>query len=1095
MKKLFISISVILCLLCMNIAYANVLEEDFSSSKGWHYTAKIYNTLNYNTLYNSGKHTSMSFADGTLSITNGYAQKTFDELTTGIVEVDFEAKRNGGISTVALVSSGGSMVSGIYQNGGTVYLNHEYGLSNYGGKPVSKLARRENKNFHKYVMKVNLDTGDVIVSVDGNEVSGLHVRNLTDVTRIAISYAEIKNLKIKHYYELDINDEQGIIHNIYDSGEITLTSESTLPDNTFLAAAVYRSGELIGVKTGEGTVTLTADDGDTIKGFLWQDGTMKPLTNGVVKASRVETTANALLREFENPESKYDFSEIKNKSFLEQENIVLYEREAPDDTRTLQQENAKANINREASWYSGEEDKPEQMLDLTHELADRTFSNGYTINITSNPLYYLLTGNIKKAEELIASKTSGYAFTDMSQYYMYFKYADMLSDEALANLKTTIYNECFNQTTGFSWNKGSSETALGAHHNQTYDGLVRGIFYGIAFDDAEVLSEAEDILDKIIASTAASGYAIGDYNSPCYGAMIWADLITLSDLLPEGDIKNKVDLLLNRVEAEIAVLYHSQTSNTVGPYARSGFGLAAGLNIRQNFPLMLYMLSDRGGFYKNNESSTYSFFYPLVAAYTHRLPEYIESIAYDKEYPYNVKIAKFRNATDGEYLIDPGLQVGHNDTVYQVEETTGYMTESYSLGSAPDTVWYMSGYRGQDNAFLARWKRSDTIKSLHDTPTLFSYYRYNSGMDGGESIFQPSEQGLSASAQYKNKAIVYSYPGKAEDEKLTDYQDNIYNMGTTIYITHPEDTKIYYEDELVAGEEVIAENNGKEARAKLNKLPYTAQSTNGTLYLEDKSIYAAVIPLNAAAVEIRDVTADCAPNGTIVPAYSINLLNVKSDEPKWFTQNERSAMRNGYIFEIAQKSEYSSLAAFKEHIRSGSFAVMEENGIWSTVYISGNDTLSLSFDTDNLYVTDITVNGEKQKNVFFNRVQDDICLYPKKAEDGYYNWNTSQTYKANPTVFYSDNLIQSQDSEIKIGDCTLENPDEAMVYIIYDKKTKAYTVGDLTAGENSFMLKTPYGNVSISNLNLGYAEFNGNTKELSLNKLVSDSTAQAVLVE
>ena len=127
MKKIFISISVILCLLCMNIAYANVLEEDFSSSNGWHYTEKIFNTLQYSTQYDAGKHKTMAFSDGIFSVTGGYAQKAFNELTTGVIEVDFEAKRNGDISTIALLSTGGNIVSGIYQNGGMLYLNHEYG--------------------------------------------------------------------------------------------------------------------------------------------------------------------------------------------------------------------------------------------------------------------------------------------------------------------------------------------------------------------------------------------------------------------------------------------------------------------------------------------------------------------------------------------------------------------------------------------------------------------------------------------------------------------------------------------------------------------------------------------------------------------------------------------------------------------------------------------------------------------------------------------------------------------------------------------------------------------------------------------------------
>ncbi len=1108
MKKIIIiTIFIIAIVSCLvNSAYAITLfEDDFSSSSGWHYSMYSYSTLNYGTIYNPEKHTDMTISDNTLSVANGFAHKTFTNVNSGILEISYEAKKHEAIGQTIIGGTGGKNVAGVYLSGLNINANHEYGQASLNGTLITKLPRRGVDDWHKYVIKADMDKCTATVTVDGVKTEEFPLRTPdTDAIRITFRDISVRNLKAERYYELEFSDETGKVNHIYDSGDITLAVNDEAAEGE-LIAAVYKAGKLISVKkSAENFVTVTAADGDEIKGFYFRNETLIPLTiNTSEVSSAEETKALRLLHDFENqnPESDFDLTSLKNKEFLELPDIVLYERATPDDTKTFQNSNTKKNTYKEATWYSGgtKAEKSEQLLDLAAE-ATGTYPSGYTVSLKDQPLYSLLTGNIEAAEKAILSK-SGYTFTDHTQYYLYFKYGDMLSDEVRAHLKKVIYDECFNQAQGFKWYTASVGPSVNSHHNQSYDGLVRGLMFAYAYIDdeeykeqaAEVLSVCDDMVDKMVASTAASGYGIGDWSSPCYSAMIWSDLITLSDLLPAGDIKTKIDLLLNRVDAEVAALYHSGTSNIAGPYARSGFDLASGLNIRQNFPLMLYALTDRKNFYKNDEAIDRMFFYPLLAAYDHKIPKYLESIAFDKDYPFESKVTKIRNATKDEYLIDAGYQSQHKDSVRQAEENTSYMTDSYSLGTAPDTVWYIPGLRGQDSAFLARWKRKDEIKSLHDTPILTSYYRYNMGHEASDSVFVPIEHGLSATAQHENKAIVYSYPGKVADEKfeegekLAAYKNNIYNMGCSLFISHPEDTKIYYEDELIAGEEIIAEKDGMELRAKLQKLPYTAENSDGTIYLEDKRIYAAVIPLNTGGIEFRDVSFDSGNGGIIIPAYSINLYNEYNDEAKWYTYDERTAMRNGYIFEIAEKTEYESLEAFKEHIRETSFIQNEENGIWKTEYTSGSDTLSLSFDTENLYVTERKINGEAQKNVFYNVYDGETCLYPTQAKDGYYTWNKSSVYKENPDMFVSDNLIQSQRTEIKIGDCVLKNPGEAMVYVVYSPKTKTYVVGDLTAGEHSFTLKTPYGDVWIENLDVGYMMYDGNTQEIKVIKTEADA--------
>lgn len=1111
MKKLIAAVLLLLSasFVTLNVSYAAVMEEDFSSSAGWNYSNYHYATLNGSTRYNAEKHTEITFKDGILSVGSGWGIKAFSPISGGICETELELKLKDKGAAV-LASADGSVVTGIYYYDGSININHEYGLSELKGAFAAKLPRRSTDEFYSLSLKADLESGEVSLSINGEEIEGFELRTKAAPTRIAITGAEVKRLKISNYYKTETS-----VNNLYGKG-LTITAQQELPSDASLFAALYSGERLLSVHEGEnGAVTVDTAGADSLKAFIWRDAELEPLTPEAVKLKKAADTTEAakqLLYDFEaeNPTKVFDLSKIQNADFLQMDGIELYSREIPDDTKLLRNENGFAKINKTPTWYSGgdREEKSKQLLDYTYELSGKRLSDGYSVNTSRNPLYYVLIGDIETAESVIADKTGGYTFTDMSAYYLYFKYRSLLSDTAIENLKTTIYNECQNPKSGFAWYKGEGEVSTGAHHNQTYDGLVRGLLFAYTFKDdsdperaelaADVLKRSEDILDKVIASTASTGYATGDYNSPSYGAMIWADLICLSDLLPESDTKAKADTLLARVDAENAVLYHAQTSNTVGPYARSGFNLAAGLNMRQNYPLMMYALSDRNGFYKNLESSDRSFFYPLLAAYTHKLPDYIQSIAFDKTYPYSVKVTKLRNSTPGEYTIDAGNQTTHDGTAYKQQETTGYMTASYSLGSAPDTAWYTPGLRGADTAFIARWKRTDTVKSLSDTPTLTSYYRYNIGRESELTGYsQPKEQGLSAVAQDKNRAIVYSYPGKVTDEKLASeleaYGGSIYNMGTAIYITNPEDTKIYFGDTLAAGEEIIAENGTEELRARLNMLPYRCESCTEPIYLEDKSVYAAIIPLNSGCTaELRSVGADAGDNKTAVSAYSVNLYNVCGTEAVTLTEAERAAMQNGYIFEIAERSEYSSLEEFKAHIKAASILQSTQNGIWFTSYTSGGDTLTLSYDTDNLWVSEITVNGTTQKNVFYNiKAEDGTLLYTKTADEGYYNWLGSEVYIENPTVFESENLIQSRAAEISIGDCTLENPSGAMVYVVYSAKDSTYLVGDLTAGQNSFLLKTPYGNVKIDSLDIGTVEYKGSTGTVTLNKKVSDTAAKA----
>lgn len=1131
MKKILLIgiLGLIITLFTVTANSQTLYDYDFSTPDGWKFSKNITSGTRNSEDYDSSIHTTVSFSDGTMKVGGEFfAHKFFPEIyTTGVLEANFKMKRNGNFATVAFVSNARYVTSALYiDEAGVVNANHQYGQANYNGKALMKLLRREIEEWHDYTYRVDFDRRVAEVIVDGEKLDEFVFTPYDpDAFKLVFKEAEVKDFKLSRYYDVEIEKDGFSTENIYDEGKVTIKSVSPLPENAMFLTGVYRDDILVKVyQSDQAQFEINAQDGERIKVFLWGNDGLIPLTDGVVTADKIADVSNNgknLLYNYEkeNPNSGFKFDEISNQEMLDEENVELYERETPDGTKTLRHGEYEENIGVEGTWYASgtHEEKEQNLLDLANAAAKK-YSDGYIVSIT-HPLYYLLTGDIAKAESLIAENAGEqYSFTNLTHYYMYFKYGHLLSDEAKENLKLSIkadYERSSVPSVGFQWDKGIRER-ITSSHNQLYDGLVRGIFYALAYMDDEVEGEnakkvfetCDIMIDKLVAATAFSGYAIGDYNSQCYGAATWAYALALADLLPEGSEQQiKAELLLNRMEAEIAILYHPQTAKTVAPYARSSFDLASGITVRQNFPMMLYGLSTREGYWQNNDTITYGFYYPQLAATTHKLKNYMESIVYDKEYPQNINISYGRNATKEAYKLDPGLQtLEGKDSVTKFSSTVGYMTENYTIGSVPEPAWYMPGLRGEDVSFLARWTRDNTPDSLADIPALFSYYRYDIGREATGS--NHVNQGLTATAQYKNKAIIYLYPGKVTDENLaaklgvSDYANGLsfYNMGISIYITNPEDTKIYVDDKKIADEEIIAVSGNKELRAKLDNLPYTAENPSGNIYIEDKNIYAVIIPLNANKVEIRDFTADIennsGDNGATTLAegvYSINLLNY-SGEKKNFTEAQRHSLRNGYIFEIAQKSEYASIDEFIEHIESSSFTTSESNNIWTTEYTSGGDTLKLCYDTENLYVTESYANNEAYKNVFTPCWIDGKHIYAADAAtEDLYRWNKLDLYKENPTVFKSDNLIHSQATEIKIGDCILENPDEAMVYIIYSPKTKTYVVGDLTAGKNNYTLTTPYGKVKIDNLDLGYVEIE--SEELSTNILATDSAATAVVLK
>ncbi|XEC95699.1 hypothetical protein AB6A23_03745 [Paenibacillus tarimensis] len=785
--------------------------------------------------------------------------------------------------------------------------------------------------------------------------------------------------------------------------------------------------------------------------------------------------------------------------------IQLYKRQIPDQRKQFtRMGTSPIQLPEVPAWYSGGEveDKGNQIVDRMRAAHNAPpFADGYKFTLNNSPLSLILLGgqaNIDKANALIISKgidESKYGFTNTEVYYLYFQFGHVLNNEAKQVLYNLIVEMARTSRLAFTPEKSEKDFLYNNNHNQTIEGFVRGVLYAQAANDNEMMQRMENnVLDRMIAYSALQGFGTGDYNSPSYAAFSWANLLTVHTLIENPVIKAKVELLLDKLGLDVAMRYHEPSASMPGPYARTFTRFNFGNVDRQSMFNIIYRSSDGYQFYQSHESNGYAWWYANLALMQPFFPDYMQEIAFRKQFPYSISNTKLRNATPEHYLIAPGNQ-GYTSphTRYKIANATSYASKEYTVGSAPDTVWYGSGYGGQDGLILSHWRRTDQgIKSLSDIGTMFPLYRYNAdvALDGGASMNKeiqkeswsfPIDQGLSSTVQYENKAIVLSYPGKAEDAKFAGVKPTeINDMGTAVFIGWPEEIKgVWADNDFIFGEIQLMTFGSEEVRAKITgaNLPYDIKG-NKKIFIEDFNTYIALQPLNTTDLgrdidgQIRNFASDINKPASIPveSILSIHFYNYHGTEQKSVDQETRNKQRNGYIMEMGDRSEYKTIAEFMEHINRTSYKQIDEGDKWIASYKSGKDKLSIEFDTENLVVTKRIINGKVQLDQFYELDQDGP-VYDSSSPSSYYSWMNKEPYTTTAEMLRSNDMVQSAEKHITVRDAKLTNPDGAMVYLVAEPNKHVYVIGNLTAKDADFTLNTPYGTLQISDLNLGRVIF------------------------
>ncbi|MBO5197125.1 MAG: hypothetical protein J6B85_01195 [Lachnospiraceae bacterium] len=823
--------------------------------------------------------------------------------------------------------------------------------------------------------------------------------------------------------------------------------------------------------------------------------------------------------------------EIRNyiKSLPSNVEISVYKRDTPDITKSQIHGLETVQVSEETlPWYQDlpKEEKADVFLERIQISDGITFSDGYQIGYLNNKNgilgHFMLGGeeNVRKANELLVQyfgddeslywheDMESFAFTDLQPYIIWYDFNELLTDEAREALYRYIVR-MGRKTESFCPVKASKEYMFNCLHNQGSEGFVLGLFYAdIAGDDA-MMERMEEYLDRCLAHLAASG-SNGDLSSPGYGGFTYTNYLAAYNYIGNERMKAKLELLLDWCNMLLVNQIHYPSNGLTGPFTRAYGCQYFNYAEKQDYRTILYLAMDGNFFSGENLSRGYSFWFSNAAALNMYFPDYMENLLKGREYPYEV-------TATGLVKNDPSQLNQHVGWVvsdkYRLQEKHVYMTEEYAL-SARAAEWNCSGNSGQDGVVRATWRRNEEgkdIKDVSDIGTLWSMYMYDSDLEYHPDVMNtyltynyPNGNGKEFALSNKNKAIVMGWPGlvKDIDDPIAFYKlpvEEWSDMGESILITNYEEARgIWYGDTFLQGEMTVLTVGEEEVRIRLTGEGIPFRTTGAEkIYIEDFNTYISLQPLNTTAVEagreydigITDFGAHCTvgTSSTTQNLLAITAYNYYGEKTA-ISYEERIRQRNGFIIEMGDKSEYKSMADFVAHMEETSFESFDEEEIWCVKYQSGEDSLELRLDTEKLCVSESYINGSlvrqedfvytEEINYKYEEVTDPntYIKYGTWDTEGYYNYLDYAPFM-DCEMLRTNNMVQSTEKEITLGDAVLENPAGSSVLLIHDPIDNIYIFLNLANRTGDFKLTTPEGVVTIEGLNWGRVIYRPNAAE------------------
>jgi hypothetical protein len=261
---------------------------------------------------------------------------------------------------------------------------------------------------------------------------------------------------------------------------------------------------------------------------------------------------------------------------------------------------------------------------------------------------------------------------------------------------------------------------------------------------------------------------------------------------------------------------------------------------------------------------------------------------------------------------------------------TSYLGHHYGLATATQT---------RRIQFLAQWRREmRPVEKMSELVTVVAGYGINDTRFANDSWGWIAPIGVQTFLQHNNKVLMLARPRdgsflreKAQKEGLKSLQASI------ALFNYQQPTPTW---------EIYVDGN------RVSRLPYIARA-GAKIAIRDGVTFFGVVPLPGTelgggnTVVLREGTAQEWNGITFKPALVIDSYNLRRDDPAntpdW---NRIGKAFGGFGLELADINDYSSFAAFQEHLAAVDGQTrLEETSSVSVYYKSGDDILETGFAT------------------------------------------------------------------------------------------------------------------------------------------------------
>jgi hypothetical protein len=426
-------------------------------------------------------------------------------------------------------------------------------------------------------------------------------------------------------------------------------------------------------------------------------------------------------------------------------------------------------------------------------------------------------------------------------------------------------------------------------------------------------------LDAWIAFTARSG-APHEYNSPTYLGVDLGALASVAEHAPDEDTALKARLMEERLWLHAASRFHRPTCQLAGPhcraYRRDTVGAGGFLKV---------VLYKELGYPELRRPTPY---YPWEAEEAHvpvalgryHLPDYLRPLFEEK--PPQWQVRETADAASGADL-------------------TSYLTPDYALGTAsrsyqvgdPPEPW------PQFNAAILYYRKDEPpgYGVLYTRYAVNEYEIGHAAEETGRTKRELWDLGAPRCVQHRNLAIV------------------AYGLTPMPITTAVHTLRL---DALLigrgAGTEILV---GGQAPSSL---PQSMKPLEPVV-LSDGSIYIGLIPLEPTNMgQEAPIVLDERGGELVLSLHnysgtSKNFWEYRTLSGPFFKGN----VRNGLVIEVASRGDYTSAAAFHEHLANARITdSVSGEGVREIEYESGGHALALRYDLHDLRVLERRINGE-----------------------------------------------------------------------------------------------------------------------------------------